>query len=523
MSRVAVILGAGFSAVAGVPLASELFDRRPEVDRVVREQLVERVTYEWDIWHARTSGAPEEYLAELAGGGGRRWRDAVWYVSLAIASAMGELRWIGGQLRLAGHHIEKRSAAAGREPEFALGFLPQFAPMGRGPAGAAPVGGAAVGGGAPMAMRSAPWPAPAARACPVWAAWRAGRGRLADICHGRRGGAGWLQADGRRARGRPVRLDGGAGDLFSNSEIELNRESPGGILSVWSRRSRSLLQRPGRRVVAKRGRADDNDRGGLFARRADRGPVTGADARPGRLPGHKRRADEYVDDRVLPVGGLPGHQPGLGVEGIGYGTGALRLTPDGRLGAGDRRVDGDISSRGAGRGDRLVGHRRFALAFKADALWVGAGSEPRNGAASRLNASEAGVTRVRRALEGWRGLHARRAAVADTERWRWGCAATAATPRRAREWTWAAGSPSAIGSLGCRSTCGRGRWWCTKPKASPSGGCRCRSGGIRRRRGGGADCEGGLVMGRAGAGRGQGAVGQPEGLRDGLAPDVRVR
>ena len=40
---VAVILGAGFSAVAGVPLASQLLDHRPEVDRVIREKLVDRV------------------------------------------------------------------------------------------------------------------------------------------------------------------------------------------------------------------------------------------------------------------------------------------------------------------------------------------------------------------------------------------------------------------------------------------------------------------------------------------------
>ena len=32
---------------------------------------------------------------------------------------------------------------------------------------------------------------------------------------------------------------GMGGDLFSNSELELNRESRGGILSVWSRSSRS--------------------------------------------------------------------------------------------------------------------------------------------------------------------------------------------------------------------------------------------------------------------------------------------
>ena len=46
----------------------------------------------------------------------------------------------------------------------------------------------------------------------------------------------------------------------------------------------------------------------------------------------------------------------------------------------------------------LIGSRAtggFALAFKADALWVGAATELVDGAAGRLNASEAGVTRVR--------------------------------------------------------------------------------------------------------------------------------
>ena len=55
----------------------------------------------------------------------------------------------------------------------------------------------------------------------------------------------------------------------------------------------------------------------------------------------------------------------------------------------------------------LIGSRAtggFALAFKADALWVGAASDLLDGAARRLNASEAGVTRVRTALEGSRGF-----------------------------------------------------------------------------------------------------------------------
>ena len=46
----------------------------------------------------------------------------------------------------------------------------------------------------------------------------------------------------------------------------------------------------------------------------------------------------------------------------------------------------------------------FALAFKADALWVDTTSELLDCPAGRLNASEAGVTRVRTALEGSRGF-----------------------------------------------------------------------------------------------------------------------
>ena len=47
------------------------------------------------------------------------------------------------------------------------------------------------------------------------------------------------------------------------------------------------------------------------------------------------------------------------------------------------------------RGD-FLGSRRtggFALAFKADALWVGASTDHVVGTAGRQNASEAGVTR----------------------------------------------------------------------------------------------------------------------------------
>ncbi len=46
----------------------------------------------------------------------------------------------------------------------------------------------------------------------------------------------------------------------------------------------------------------------------------------------------------------------------------------------------------------------FLRGLEADALWVGAASDLLDGAAGRLNASEAGVTRMRTALDGSRGF-----------------------------------------------------------------------------------------------------------------------
>ena len=88
----------------------------------------------------------------------------------------------------------------------------------------------------------------------------------------------------------------------------------------------------------------------------------------------------------------------------GYGTGALSLTPNGQaaLETGVSMAMSAVGTRGELVGSRATGG--FALAFKADALWVGAGSEQTDGDAARLNASEAGVTRVRTALEGSRGF-----------------------------------------------------------------------------------------------------------------------
>ena len=95
----------------------------------------------------------------------------------------------------------------------------------------------------------------------------------------------------------------------------------------------------------------------------------------------------------------------ISVWGVtGYGAGALRLTP-----AGGPALKSDLSMAMAAagtRGELLAsgGADGFALAFKADALWVGTAIEGVDGPAGRLAATDAAVTRVRTGLEGSRGV-----------------------------------------------------------------------------------------------------------------------
>lgn len=112
-----VFLGAGFSRIAGVPLAGDLFSEEPAVDRLIRQRLVQRVRARWLHWHAETGRAPEEHLAELQEQGGIPWAEAVWYVSLVIALRMGELREISfrRQPQLTKQNLTRRSVSAHEE------------------------------------------------------------------------------------------------------------------------------------------------------------------------------------------------------------------------------------------------------------------------------------------------------------------------------------------------------------------------------------------------------------------------
>ncbi|HEY7064429.1 MAG TPA: hypothetical protein VII06_23325 [Chloroflexota bacterium] len=102
-----VILGAGFSYVGGVPLASQLFGSVPEVDRITRRQLVARVVRGWQSWHASNGGGPEQYLAVLQEERGVAWYEAVWFVSLSIALKTARLQMVGSRPAITGHQLNK--------------------------------------------------------------------------------------------------------------------------------------------------------------------------------------------------------------------------------------------------------------------------------------------------------------------------------------------------------------------------------------------------------------------------------
>lgn len=110
-----VFLGAGFSFLGGVPLASQILDARPEVDRITRQRLVERVILKWEVWRQEHGGTPEEYLAYLQRRYNREWLDALWFVALRIALEMGEVEPVGVDISITKHHINRTTGIAAHE------------------------------------------------------------------------------------------------------------------------------------------------------------------------------------------------------------------------------------------------------------------------------------------------------------------------------------------------------------------------------------------------------------------------
>ena len=193
----------------------------------------------------------------------------------------------------------------------------------------------------------------------------------------------------------------GGGDLLTGSAVAVNRETHGGILSFWSRGAQSNFS----------GREGALSLGGDV-----RTTMVGADYAKGPLVAglslsHSRGLGEYVGVTGGQVASsVTGLYPWLGYQvtdrvsvwGVtGYGAGGLWLTPNGGPAL---RSGLSMAMAAAGTRGELVagGSGGFALAFKADALWVGTSIDGVDGAAGRLAATNAAVSRFRTGLEGSR-------------------------------------------------------------------------------------------------------------------------
>ena len=119
---IVVFLGAGFSALGGLPLASQLFAIWPHADVLLRENLIERVLDSWENWHHQTGGTPEQYLAHLETNTGQQWRDAVWYVALAVTHCMPRVSVSGQRPKVTGHTLKLTSGVEAHESFWASIF-----------------------------------------------------------------------------------------------------------------------------------------------------------------------------------------------------------------------------------------------------------------------------------------------------------------------------------------------------------------------------------------------------------------
>ena len=277
--------------------------------------------------------------------------------------------------RFAGRELRRgmeRDVAGGSLGRF--GALAGATAMGTGPGG--PVSGMPLGGAASLGL--------------------GGGGMGMAAAAGPMGGV--AGPGGMMSGGGLLQMGLGGGDVLTGSAFSMNRESRGGILSFWSRGARSHF----------------SGREGTLGLNGDvRTTMVGADYARGRMVAglslsNSRGLGEYAGVATGQVlSSVTGLYPWLGykateritVWGVGgYGSGGLLLTPDG-----GPALESGLSMKMAAagtRGELVAGG--FALAFKADALWVGTATDGVDGPAGRLAATEAAVTRFRTGLEGSR-------------------------------------------------------------------------------------------------------------------------
>ena len=292
--------------------------------------------------------------------------------------------------RFAGRELRR-----GMERDFALNFVSQLGGM----AGVSPLGGGVAG--SPVAgvggMGSVGTPGFAGAMTGTMGAMGLGSSGVGAVASPMGAAAG--PAGGFFNGGGLLQMGLGGGDLLTGSDFALNRESRGGILSFWSRGARShFAGREG--TLGLNGNVDTTMFGADYAR----GPIVA-----GLSLSHSRGLGEYAgaaSGQVL--SSVTGLYPWLGYQATdritvwgvgGYGGGGLLLTPQG-----GPALESGLSMKMAAagtRGELVAGVASgFALAFKADALWVGTSIGGVDGPAGRLAATDAAVTRFRTGLEG---------------------------------------------------------------------------------------------------------------------------
>ena len=328
-------------------------------------------------------------------------RTAAVHVVEHVEERLAAPREPGFRGRFAGRELRR-----GMERDIALNFLRQLGgTAGAGPLGAGaggPLSGAPAAGAAPLGM-----PGPAGGGGHMAAAGPMGGAALMGGTSGSMGMAagpmgGPAGPDGRFDGGGLLRMGLGGGDVLTGSDFALGRETGhGGILSFWSRGAQSRFS--GREGALSLG---GDVRTTMFGADYAKGPVV-----TGLSLSHSRGLGEYAGVAGGQVASsVTGLYPWLGykatdritVWGVaGYGAGGLRLTPEG-----GPALESGLSMAMAAAGTRgeLVagGAGGFALAFKADALWVGTSIDGVDGPAGRLAATAAAVTRFRTGLEGSR-------------------------------------------------------------------------------------------------------------------------
>ena len=227
-------------------------------------------------------------------------------------------------------------------------------------------------------------------------------------------GAGQMRAGTDPQQNGMTGLGFSQGQGLTGSSFAMNRETKsGGVLSIWSRSAQSRFY--------------GND--GTVTLNGDvRSTMVGIDYNRGRMItgvslGHSRGLGSYASiDSGRMTSAVTGLYPWVGYKAservtvwtvAGYGAGGLLLSP----GAGTP-IETGLSmamAAGGGRGELVANDAGFELAFKADALWVGTRTDAASGPSGNLDATRAGVSRVRTALEGSQSMTIAEPLGADAE------------------------------------------------------------------------------------------------------------